>query len=158
LDLKQLRSKWRVGLSAYAPLVIWIGLILFFSGSRGSVAETSRFFGPLLEYLFPSLTAEDLLFYYGYFRKIIHFAVYAVLGFLALRAVSYTSNGKPSWSAVLIALLICLGVAVTDEYVQSFDPSRTGTPNDVAIDMAGAITMVLGIYLLRSRRAAHSTA
>ena len=145
-------SRWRAGLWAYAPLVLWIGLILFFSGSRGSVAETSGFFGPLLEFLFPSLTAEDLLFYYGYFRKFMHFAVYAVLGFLALRAVS--GEGRPSWYAVAMALLICLAVAVTDEYVQSLDPSRTGTPNDVAIDMAGAITMVVGISLLRSRRAA----
>jgi VanZ family protein len=136
---------------AYAPLVFWIALILFFSGSRGSVEETSGIFRPLIEFFFPSLTPEDIIFYYGYVRKFLHFTVYAILGFLAFRAISANSD-RSAFRTTLIALLISLAVALTDEYVQSLDPSRTGTLYDVAIDMAGAVSMILVIYVLRSKR------
>jgi VanZ family protein len=140
--------QWRAGFVAYAPLIFWIALILFFSGSRGSVDETSGFFRPLIEYFFPSLTPEEIIFYYGYVRKFLHFAVYAVLGFLAVRAFSPYFRDRPSVRTVLIALLICFAVAITDEYIQSLDPSRTGTLYDVAIDMAGATVAVITMWLI----------
>jgi VanZ family protein len=140
-----------VALSAYAPLVFWIALILFFSGTRGSVAETSGFFRPLLEFFFPSLSQEDILFYYLYVRKFLHFTVYAILGFFAFRAISANSS-QSQWLTVLIALLISLAVALTDEYIQSLDPSRTGTIYDVAIDMSGAASMVFVMYILQARQ------
>ena len=169
-----------MALSAYAPLVLWIALILFFSGSRGSVAETSGFFRPLLEFFFPSLSPEEILFYYVYVRKFLHFTVYAVLGFLAFRACvssPHVSKGSrhddaPSLTAstprgdapagapvvglqtrtMLIALVISLAVALTDEYIQSLDPSRTSSLYDVAIDMAGAASMTFVMCILESRQ------
>ena len=53
---------------------------------------------------------------------------------------------------MLIALLISLAVALTDEYIQSLDPSRTGSIFDVAIDMAGAASMAFVMYILRARQ------
>jgi len=114
------------------------------------MAETSGFFRPLIEFFFPSLKPEDMLFYYGYVRKVLHFVVYAFLGFLAFRAFSV--NGRAPRKALSIALLISLAVAATDEYMQSFDPSRTSSVYDVAIDMAGATSAILATYFLRTRR------
>jgi len=142
--------QWRAALSAYAPLVIWIALILFFSGSRGSVDETSGFFRPLLEFFFPSASPEELIRYYGFLRKVLHFVVYAILGLLADRALSSTTRSPKR--TVVISLLTCLAVSATDEYVQSHDPSRTGTGYDVMLDMAGATIAVAIMYLLNRRR------
>ena len=133
---------------AYAPLVLWIALILFFSGSRGSVNETSGFFRPLIEFFFPALTSEEIIFYYGCVRKFLHFAVYALLGLLAVRAFSMHRRARPSVGPMLIALLISFAVAITDEYIQSLDPSRSGTLYDVMIDMAGAMVAVMTMWLI----------
>ena len=132
---------------AYAPLVFWIALILFFSGSRGSVDETSGFFRPLLEFFFPSLTPEETILYYGYVRKFLHFTVYAILGLLAFRAFSASSSRH----ALLTALLISLAVALIDEFIQFLNPGRTGSLYDVAIDMAGAVSMISAMYYFRYR-------
>ncbi len=142
--------QWRAALSAYAPLVLWIALILFFSGSRGSVDETSGFFRPLLEFFFPYASPEELIRYYGYLRKVLHFVVYAILGVLSYRALSSTSRSRRRTAT--ISLLLCLTVSATDEYIQSLDPSRTGTPYDVIIDMAGAMVAVASVLFIGRAR------
>ena len=45
-------QKWREAVTVYAPLFLWIGVIFYFSSGQGSMAETSRFIRPLLEFLF----------------------------------------------------------------------------------------------------------
>ena len=142
--------QWRAALSAYAPLVLWIALILFFSGSRGSVDETSGFFRPLLEFFFPYASPEELIRYYGYLRKVLHFVVYAILGLLAYPALSSATRSPKR--IVVMSLLTCLAVSATDEYIQSHNPSRTSTGYHVMLDMAGAAITVAIIYLLNRKR------
>ena len=42
--------------------------------------------------------------------------------------------------------------AIADETNQSFNPARTSSPRDVAIDFAGGLTMVLVYYAVRKIR------
>lgn len=67
-------------------------------------------------------------------KKLGHFLAYAVLAFLAFRAV--LDWQRPYLTAFLIVLLF----ALSDEFHQTFIPGRNGTLVDVAIDMCGAIT------------------
>jgi VanZ family protein len=131
---------WREQLILYAPLFIWIGVILFFSTGQGAASETSRFIRPVLELLFPTASPELITLYHGYIRKLAHFAVYAVLGLLAMRA--FFSSVLSRRKTAILALGLCIAVALTDEFIQSFNPLRTGTPYDVALDMAGALIAV----------------
>lgn len=57
-------------------------------------------------------------------------------------------RARPSVGPMLIALLISFAVAITDEYIQSLDPSRSGTLYDVMIDMAGAMVAVMTMWLI----------
>jgi hypothetical protein len=65
------------------------------------------------------------------------FTEYAILAFWAIRAFSGSSVGflrdQRFWLAVLLVIL----VTSTDEYHQSFEPSRTSSIYDVLLDCTG---------------------
>lgn len=78
-------------------------------------------------------------------RKLIHFGEYALLALLWWRAlVTVTSPRR----AALLAFLLAIAYAATDEYHQTFVEGRDGRPFDWLIDCAGA-----GIAALRLRTA-----
>jgi hypothetical protein len=52
------KSKWRGRTIRYAPLFLWIGIILFCLDDTGRNVKTSRFVRPLLEFLFPNAHEE----------------------------------------------------------------------------------------------------
>lgn len=111
--------------------------------------ETSRVIRPLLEFLLPSAAPETLTLIHGYIRKFAHFAEYAVLAFFALRAL------MPYKHRFAVALAFAAVVATVDELNQSLDPSRTSSPWDVALDIAGAASTVFvsGVLaIVRHRR------
>lgn len=125
-------NKRRIWLTAYAPLIIWTVIVLGLGSGMGSMNETSRIIRPLLEFLFPTALPETLTLYHGYIRKFAHFAEYAVLATLAFRALS------PFKHKYALALAFAAAVATADEFNQSLNPSRTSSPWDVALDIAGA--------------------
>jgi VanZ family protein len=129
----------------YAPLIVWIGVILFLSSPEGSMTQTSRFIGPLFEFLFPSMSAERILEFHGYIRKLAHFTEYGILGYFAYRAFSVSIVRPRNWVAGALALAAL--IAVIDEFNQSFEPSRTGSPWDVFIDISGATSVLLLCFL-----------
>ena len=136
-------SNWRGRFFRYAPLILWIGIILFASGGQASMAKTSRFLGPLLEFLFPTASPETIYTYNHYIRKFAHLSVYFVLAFWAFRAFSKSSVSlfKQNWFVVSLGLVAL--VASTDEFHQSFNPSRGGSVYDVLLDIFGALLFLL---------------
>jgi VanZ family protein len=84
-------------------------------------------------------------------RKLLHFAVYALLCFLWWRAfATVTSPGRATFAAFLVAS----AYAATDELHQAMVEGRTGTPVDWAIDSAGAALVALRLRARRRKRAA----
>ena len=82
-------------------------------------------------------------------RKAAHFSEYALLTALWWRAL----RTRTADSAALVgAVAIAVGYAITDEIHQTFVDGRTGTPVDVLIDTAGAATAAALIH--RRRRVA----
>lgn len=111
------------------------------------MTQTSRFIGPLLQYLFPEATPQTIQQYHGYIRKFAHFAEYAAVAAFAARAF-YTSSVnllREHWFTV--AAVLVLVIATLDEVNQSFDPSRTGSVTDVLLDCIGGLTALTVIYL-----------
>lgn len=144
LFLSMKRKIWR-----YAPLFIWIGIIFYLSSSQGSMSQTSRFIRPLLEFIFPQSPEEFYLSAHAFIRKFAHVAVYFTLACFAASAFASSSKDffKKFW--YLAALAIVLIIASLDEFNQSFNALRTGTPRDVLIDFSGGTTAILLIALLR---------
>ncbi|MFL6527443.1 MAG: VanZ family protein [Chthoniobacterales bacterium] len=121
--------------------VIAIGwMLLIFIGSSNvlSAEHTSRFLTPFLRWLDPTISVSTIAAIHFTVRKLGHFTEYAVLALLLWRALRISLIHK---SDVAIAA-ICFGCAAiyaaSDEFHQSFIPSRTSSPHDVLIDCVGA--------------------
>ena len=134
-------------LRSWILTLVWIGVIASES-TFGSVSNTSRVFAPLLAFLFPHLTAAQFVIAHAMVRKTGHFTGYAILSFLSYRSWWTTVQLASSlswrtmfrrWSgrAATLALLTTLAVAGADEFHQTFEPGRTGSVADVALDEMG---------------------
>ncbi len=145
------RSKWRESIYVYAPLILWIGLIFFLSTGQGAASETSRIIRPLLEFLFPYASEETLREYHGYIRKTAHFAEYAIMAFLAVRAFSRSTVGTLRNRPFIYSFVLVVLVAAADEFNQSFLVSRTGSAWDVLLDVSGGTAMIVLIRMLQKR-------
>jgi VanZ family protein len=144
---------WRRRLWRYGPVVVWAGFVLFASSASFSASNTSRIIRPLLLWLFPDISEDSLDYVHFLVRKTAHFSEYALLALLAARAfrTSQKERLRRLWWLAAFALVAC--VALTDEFHQSFLPSRTGTIYDSLLDMTGgAVALACAALWLRLKR------
>lgn len=137
------QTKWRGRIYRYAPLFLWIGVILLASTTQGALSNTSHFIRPLLIFLFPNSPEEVLIVYHGYVRKLAHLTEYAILAFWAARAFSTSSVKILQKYWFVISFVLVLFVASIDEYNQSFNALRTGSVYDVLLDASGGLLMLI---------------
>jgi VanZ family protein len=149
-DPRKGRTKQR--LLRYGPLIAWMAAIFYASSGQFSAANTSRIIGPLLRWLFPRISDEQLAFAHFVIRKAAHFTEYAVLGWLAARAFTTSSRQDLRRQWFLAALLLVVVYALTDEYHQSFVQSRTASIYDSFIDMTGGLAALMICALRRRKR------
>ena len=145
-------SNWRAGLMAYAPIVLWLVVIFFLSSPAGAMPETSRIIGPLLQFFFPDMPSETRQIIHGYVRKIAHFTEYAILAFLAVRALSLSSSVFLQKWRYFLAFVFVAVIASLDEFNQSFEASRTGALTDVLLDISGGAAMIAFLWLIKRPR------
>jgi VanZ family protein len=141
------RRAWR-----YAPLVVWTGCVLFASTGTMSASNTSRIIEPLARWLFPNITEAGVETIHFAVRKCAHFTEYAILALLAARAFLPSSKEflRRHWLTASLLLVVCVSLA--DEFNQSFNPARTGTIKDSALDTFGGLTALAVLAYLRARR------
>ncbi len=146
------KSVWRGRIYRYAPLFLWIVVILLASTTQGAMQNTSRFIRPLLEFLFPNAPEETLILYHGYIRKLAHLSEYAILAFWASRAFWSSSIKFLQRYWFIISLALVFLVALIDEYNQSFNSLRTGSFYDVWLDVSGGLLMIIVLSVWRVLR------
>ena len=139
------RLKVRPFLSAWGPVLLWLGIMFFGSTDLMSGEHTSRFLIPLLRWLKPDISEATILQIHLIVRKAAHVIEYAILSGLIFRALQGLVSGF--WWRAACAFVPALFFAAVDEYHQSFVPSRTSSLGDICIDYAGAL---LGIFLCRA--------
>ncbi|MCH2184773.1 VanZ family protein [Myxococcota bacterium] len=151
--MTQNRLIWTI--LAWAPAGLWALVIWQLGGDAWSAPTTSRFLGPLIEWLFPSLDPESQQALTAGVRKLAHPAVYGLLALLAYPASLRTLRGQRGVGQVLLTLGPTLLLAVADEWRQSGSAARTGSGADVVLDLMGAVTAFwlagLGERFLRTR-------
>jgi VanZ family protein len=85
------------------------------------------------------------------FQSVIgHFIIYAVLG--AALAVVFRSFGWSAGRVFAVAVVIATLYGMTDEFHQSFVPSRDADPFDLLVDFLGAVAGSAAILALSGRR------
>jgi VanZ family protein len=136
-------------LEYWTPLLVWIFTIFYFSTDTFSSAETSRFIGPLLMFLFPGLSSHQYDDLHGVVRKLAHVGAYFALGFFAYR--SCRQNAGLAGAAVRAGMFVFV-TALLDEFHQSFTASRGASIIDVGYDCLGGFGALLLITIYGTRR------
>jgi len=127
-------------LRQWGCVVALMAVIFIASSDLGSEAHTARVIDPILAKLFRSLTPQHVEVIHGGLRKMAHLVEYALVGFFVARALgAFSIRSGVNWRMALIGIAAASAFAVTDEFHQSFVPSRGACVHDVLLDSAGAI-------------------
>ena len=145
----------------WLPPILWLAVIAWES-FRLSSNVTGVWLSDLLSAAHVSVPYSQFEALHFFLRKLGHFAGYGVLTLLFFRALINTLRPNTNSRRFLLrcaalAFIVTLLTAMADEWHQSSDVTRTGTPKDVALDMAGGVTaqiLAFGIYAGWRREAA----
>ena len=147
-----LRRLWR-----YGPAVLWMAIIFWASTEQFSSENTASVIQPWIVWMFPGMSPEAVDRLHAAIRKSAHVTEYAICALLVARALIGSSRPLLSRGWFVVGILVLAALAVSDEYHQSFVPSRTAAVGDVLIDMSGgaAALSILAIWRWLRRAAAN---
>jgi VanZ family protein len=135
------------------PAILWMTIIFLGSSDMLSAEHTSRFLVPFLRWLDPQISFAALNAIQLGIRKLGHLTEYAILATLLWRALRGGTRWQMKMSILfLVAVLACAIFAASDEFHQSFVPSRTSSPQDVMIDICGALLGLAVCWMFATRR------
>lgn len=129
---------------------IWMGLIFYLSHQPAS--DSSALSGSLVQKFIAmvevvtSITLSDHDWMYYGIRKGAHLFAYFLLAILTLFACRQTRVDRSKHG--VIALVICVVYASTDEFHQLFIPGRSGEVTDVLIDTIGASIGIILFFIV----------
>ncbi len=134
----------------YGPAVLFACAILAMSGPWASGEQTGAVAQPWFEALGLSPQAAEVA--HKILRKVGHFTAYGAFAWVAFRAVRGDRPASPRGAAR--AWTLALALASVDETLQLLSAERGGSAWDVALDAAGAATVLAVVVwrLLRARR------
>lgn len=122
----------------WLPPVLWAAVIFSASGNTFAAANTAPVLATILNTILGHpLTPSQFQTAQYLIRKASHLGEYAVFGALLFRAIRADREGW-NWRWAVTAIAIAALYAASDEWHQSFVPSRTPSVIDVLIDSAGA--------------------
>lgn len=130
------------GIIYWLAVIFWFILIFILSAqpvykSNGLSKGIAKEIMKIIEYIIPD-NDISLARLNHYLRKFAHFFAYMILGILIMNVLSAIKiNGK---KRIVLALLICIVYAITDEFHQLFVPGRGAQVKDVIIDTLGALS------------------
>ena len=136
----------------YGPLVVWALLIFIGSSDLLAASHTGAFLTRPLHWLLPHASEATLAIIHFILRKLGHFTEYAILALFAARA--FRSSQKQIFRSrwFWISLLLVIVYSLTDEYHQSFVPSRTASIYDSLIDSFGGLVALTFVRLWRGKK------
>ena len=149
-----MKTRWLV--IDWVLLLAWMCLIFAGSTDLLSAEHTSRFLVPFLLWLHPQISFKTIMLIQLIVRKCGHVTEYAILASLLWRVLRHhwPLVRRSFWRPATVALVTAVTFAATDEFHQSFYPSRTATVHDVLIDTMGATVGLLICWMLVRNRPA----
>jgi VanZ family protein len=141
-------------LARYGPLILWAALIFIGSTDLLSAENTGGVLERPVLWLFPHLNEGTLKIFQFGVRKAGHFTEYAIFALLAARAFRTSAREMFCQRWFWVSLLLVIAYSLSDEFHQSFVPSRTASIYDCMIDSLGGLT---ALVLLAIRKQEKST-
>ena len=127
----------------WGPVILWAALIFYSSTDTFSAQNTSLIVGPLVLWVFPNISSEELEIFYHTTRKFAHWAEYFIFALLLMRAFRVQKSNESGRQRTGRALVIVLIYALSDEFHQMFVPSRSPLLSDVILDVFGGVCGVM---------------
>ena len=153
--LPQTAPSWRGWDARRAWLLVlaWLVIIFVLSSEGFSETSTGSVLRPFLRWLFPEWSTAEIRNLHHAIRKAAHMSVYGVLALLGFRALRLSlAANLPRLAGLAVGLVLV--TAASDEFMQSFSKTRTGSVLDVGYDLAGAVVaLALLLYAARVRAA-----
>jgi len=122
----------------WTPPILWAAVIFAASSDALAAPNTAPILATFLNaVLAHGLTPSQFEIVHYLVRKAGHLGEYAIFGALIFRAIRADRDGW-NWRWALAAIVLAALYAASDEWHQSFEPSRTASVWDVLIDTTGA--------------------
>ena len=124
----------------------WLALIFYLTGQNGTSSSElsmriSRFISERI--LHGRIAARTLN---PYLRKLAHFGIFAVEGFLLVLALGASMRKKAV--PVFMTVFVCIAMAALSELQQTIAEGRAASILDVGIDSAGAVLGIFAAWIL----------
>lgn len=138
----------------WIPVILWMAFIFFLSHQPAT--ESSELSSGITKKLYDmiKLVAPNISLDQGtlnhVIRKFAHFGIYLILGLLVANGLMNINISR--LNSILLALLICILYAISDEIHQIFILGRSGQVSDVLIDSSGGLVGVLLLHAIRRRK------
>jgi VanZ family protein len=119
----------------WLPLLAWLAFIYLFSTDDFSSGQTAGILEPILKFLFPSLSPDQIELGHAAIRKLGHISEYFILAVLTYRVMALENDGLLNTTGRTFAFVVL--IAVTDEFHQSLTMQRGASIGDVGYDSFG---------------------
>lgn len=133
-------------LRAWWPALLWAAVIFTLSTDTFSSYHTSKVIDPILHWLFPFLSSNQIDTIQHLIRKSAHFTEYFIFFLLLYRGIRASRVGW-RWSWGLGAWFLAAVYSCLDEIHQSFVASRGASAWDSLLDSTGALVALFVVFL-----------
>jgi VanZ family protein len=135
----------------WAPPIIWMSVIFYFSTDTFAGDNTGSLLWKIFSFVYPGASRELFGSIHFYIRKAAHFTEYAILALLLFRA--FRSGAVERWRRqwAIGSLLIAVAYALLDEYHQALTRHRVGSIYDSLTDTSGVVTALILLGLIRRK-------
>lgn len=138
-------------LARYGPLVLWAALIFIGSTDLLSASNTGGVLVRPMLWLFPHASERTVAIYQFVIRKAGHVTEYFIFALLAARVFRTSSRELLRQRWFWASLLLVVVYSLSDEFHQSFYPSRTASIYDSMIDSLGGLLALTILWWRRGK-------
>lgn len=143
-------------LARYGPLIIWATFIFIGSTDLLSSANTGGVLVRPVLWLFPHASERTVTIYQFAMRKTGHLSEYFIFALLAARLFRTSSHRWLREHWFWASLFLVSVYSLSDEFHQSFYPSRTASIYDCMIDSVGGLIALVILFVRRQRTVSKS--